>query len=438
MLSMMRNSVQVVPMAASALAGAAAYQVGKIASQAYDSLKSPPAPPTFYEQLLEMGLERKKTIAVALFGAAAVGFWACKNRRRRVLLKPLSQESLVAGSAEMPALEPACQVAIAFESPDGTLVKVGSGVRGLVGCNHVLFTAAHNLSFEQPLWLIKGSKQVRLGDYSPIPLAADAALLLVPEKTFGLLGVKVANFSPLPGKSVAVSVTGLAGKGTTGILSPVVNPHHGIGHVTYAATTAGGYSGAPYVSGSQVYGIHIHGGMRNGGFEILYLYALAKIALEYTEEDTEDAFMERLFNSDDPDYYVQEVGDKVIVRVHGNSHYHVVDAKKFRDYEARWENADYSSDDYVEECASEALNFQSPGQRSRAGPSIECLHRQPQLVTSSCQTSALPESSPSSDRRPQDPSNKRLKKLINSRLRRLQLKTNGTRSTPSRSLVTQV
>lgn len=327
-------------------------------------------------QVPDVGVKGKAALAVALFGLASAAVIVRISRKKVVHIRPLAQESVITGSQEMAMFEASCQATLAYEAEDGSLVAVGSGVRMQVGSQDLLVTAAHNLPHIKILWLLKRGERYKVGllhDCEMIPLAADAAAILLPSKPFSVLGVKVASLAPMPATRAAVSITGIAGKGTTGTLSVINADHHAFGHVQYSATTMGGYSGAPYMSGNSMYGLHTHGGARNGGYEALYLYSLARSALGYVEEATEDAFLSRLFSTDDPEYKVQEVGDKVILRTE-DAKYHVFDRKKFQEYEDRWQ---YSIDEeeYVEESAEPALNCRGPGVSSRDGDCIQCWER---------------------------------------------------------------
>lgn len=377
----------IAPLASTALQMA----VGAGLFQAMRALRPQPPNPPLWSMCLPSA---KLGLAAAMFGAASLGVLVCRGKRR-VFIKPISQESLVTGSQELVQREPDCQVSVAYINPQGNLDVVGAGIRMKVGEHSLLLTASHNLAYSTDLWLIKGSNQVRVGQVEVIPLAADASIVEVPERVFSTLGVKIAQLGPLPGKSTMVSISGVSGKGTVGQLHEVVNDYAGMGHVEYRGTTMGGYSGAPYASGRTVYGMHVHGGARNGGYEILYLYAAAKVELEVYDEDTEDVYLARLFASRDADYYVQFKGRKAIVRVGAGRHYHVVDRQKFENAEYEWEHRDddpYDDEEYVEECAAQpmsvSLNFQRPGHESRAGNMSANSSQHQQSASSSGPTNA--------------------------------------------------
>lgn len=335
------------------------------------------------------------TVGVAAISAAAAhyyGMW-----RRRVVFAPLCQESLVPHSTQVIMREPRCQVSLAYEANGTTLEAVGAGLRVTIGPHHCLLTAMHNLAYDKPLWLVKGENQMCLGKVDYISLAADAALVVVPEKVFSVLGVKVATLSPMLTATQTVTIVGIAGKGTTGTLRASDVAQHGLGHVEYKASTYGGYSGAPYMSGNSAYGMHTHGGARNGGYSLLYLYCIAKIELKHDEEDSDDAFLRRLFNDEDEVWYhhIEERGDDKLVVKTRSGHYHVVDKKRYYEIDAEY---DIFSDSvardrakYVPEHApgvnlivEQPKNCHCPGLQSRAGVSIPLsLDKPPQTSVSS-------------------------------------------------------
>lgn len=379
------------------------------------------------------GRTGKTVAAAALFGCAAVGIIR-KLGARKLVLRPKTQESLVNGSVEAPSRTPDCQVHLAYENSSGQLDVIGSGLRMQVGDYDLLVTASHNLAYSQPLWLVKNGKQVCVGVVDTIPLAADASAVVVGSKPFVTLGVKVASLSPLSGDKQVVSITGLANKGTVGMLRVVKSDTQSIGSVEYCASTMGGYSGAPYVSGRSVFGMHAFGGARNGGYEILYLYAAAKVELGLLDEDSEDIYIQRLF-AGEPDYTVQEKGGKVIVREHGTKHYHVLDREKFYAAENAWLYSD--DEEYEQECASQpltvALNSQAPGLLSRGGSCTPSVPQEPQCPSTSGQTSA---SKKRSKRRLKSPATKlqmQLEEQIASARRKLALLLNGDPSSSNQS-----
>lgn len=377
------------------LAAAGVTSVAAVVGE-YLYLTRPPPPKT----VLELGFEAvrswdRRYVAAALFGFAGCAAVARKVRAKPLRYSPISQESVQPDSVEKEQSVADCQVFIGYGRGD-VIDIIGSGFRMMVGPFDCLVSTSHNLVIGNDLWLVKGDKRFHVGGFDKIQLCPDASLVVLSSQPFSYLGVKVANATPLSTTSGAVvSVTGIMGKGTTGRLRVVPHSEGCLGSTKYAGTTGGGYSGAPYVSGSSVMGMHVHGGIYNGGYELLYLYACAKCELQ-VEEESGEAYIMRMLRSD-TDYRVQYKGQKAIVREHGNAHYHVFDRKLFTDLESRYElgiedeNASHPvsvSAPVVSESGPSAvcLNYQGPGVMSRAGSCTPCCPHAQQPTSSMCQT----------------------------------------------------
>lgn len=330
----------------------------------------------------------------ALWGAAAVGFglagcawrwWTNRREQLRVTLCPSEEESIRVDSPEKDMSEPDCQVAIGYMVKENVMGIIGSGIRITVGEHHLLLTTLHNIKGKGNLWLIKGDKRVELEEPEIVPIETDAAVVKVSADVWSGLGVKIARLAAITSADQYVSIAGIAGKGSTGRLSCLAR---NFGHVAYDGTTQGGYSGAAYHVARSIYGMHVWGGARNAGYEILYLYACAKVELDVAEEDSEEIFLARLFSRQDAEYTVQEKGDKMIVRMglystHGR--YHVVDKRNFQRKEAEWQYGGEVEDDVREDEAAQnpilleqALNYQRPGHHARAGNLNAAQVQQPQ------------------------------------------------------------
>lgn len=317
-------------------------------------------------------IRRNPKVALAtmvVVSGAAVGIWAGRRGKRPLLLKnPISHESAVEGSVEMPAKLPPCQVYLGYPNREGNIEIVGSGFRMAVGERDFLMTASHNLAFDDQLYLIREGQIVNVGPTkNSVQVGTDAAALELPVKVWSTLQASRAKFAPLSrAGSTYVNVVGINGKGTTGKLQP----EDVLGCVTYSGTTMGGYSGAPYSNAKTVLGMHAYGGRRNGGYSILYLYHLLKIALDINDEAYTKAFFQKLLGRRDPLLTDQHVGDWVIVESQDGYYYRFPkeDYRRYRDewYEANHqieEESDY--DDYEYESAVPP-NLQRPAQR-RAG-----------------------------------------------------------------------
>lgn len=317
---------------------------------------------------------RVALLGVVVVSGAAAGIWASRRGKRPLLLRnPISHESAVEGSVEMPAKLPPSQVYLGYPNREGNIEIVGSGFRMAVGERDFLMTAAHNLAFDDQLYLIREGQIVNVGSpKTSIQVGTDAAALELPARVWSALQASRAKFAPLSRTgSTYVNVVGINGKGTTGKLQP----EDILGCVTYSGTTMGGYSGAPYCNATTVLGMHAYGGRRNGGYSVLYLYHLLKIALDVNDESYTKSFFQKLLGRRDPLVTDQYVGDWVIVESQEGYYYRFPkeDYRRYRDewYEANHhveEESDYD-DDYVYESAVPP-NSKGPAIR-RAGSTLQ-------------------------------------------------------------------
>lgn len=297
-----------------------------------------------------------------------------------ILKNPISQESKVEGSVETPMRPPKCQVMLGYPNKDGCIEIVGCGIRVGAGCKDYLLTAAHNLAFDDHLYMVAGSNIVKVKEppSSSISVGTDAAVLEIPTSMWSKLQVTRANYATLPRDTgMYVSIVGVNNKGTSGKLVP----ENVLGCVTYGSSTMAGYSGAAYFSGNQVYGMHVYGGKRNAGYAAMYLNHLVKIALEIEDEAKiyDRAFFNKIMRNRDPMVRDQVIGDYVIVENQAGYFYRFPkeDYYKFRndEYEAEHPEVMEEEEDYVEECIQDPSarpvipNVVSPAKR-RAGSTL--------------------------------------------------------------------
>nr|QED21515.1 hypothetical protein 1 [Stapleton virus] len=80
-----------------------------------------------------------------------------------------------------------------------------------------------------------------------------------------------------------VSIVGISGKGTTGVLQ---DDPHVFGRIIYHGTTKPGYSGAAYSSGREIVGIHTNGGAVNGGYSASYILSMLNYLDKKINEDS--------------------------------------------------------------------------------------------------------------------------------------------------------
>lgn len=309
--------------------------------------------------------------------AGAVVFKICRRKRLVLIDRPYLQESVVPDSEELPMRAPNCQVWLAYPNADGNLEVIGAGFRAQFAGKSYLVTAGHNLAFDDTLFLIKGANVVKIGNPQVTPIGTDASLMEVPEKIWSTMGVSVATFSPVPNRGqVHVSICGRDMNGTTGYLTGAPC----VGQITYSGTTKGGYSGAPYFSANSVFGMHCHGGRRNGGLSAMYLSALAKLHLGIVDEsDYSFSWYKRMYNKSREDPSVQYLNDKAVV-MNDDGHVYVMDKTKFEEFNSRLavERGREEYEDREEELEPEStrtLNWRRPG-TSRASDTMARSHAQ--------------------------------------------------------------
>lgn len=330
---------------------------------------------------LSTGKAGKAALGVAC--AAALGAVGLYYWRKPLVLadKPLVNETVVPESIEVPTRPPNCQVWIGYPNKNGVVDVVGSGFRVQLGGVSFVATAAHNLAYDEPLFLIKGANVVIFKDPRAdiITVGSDGALFRVDDKTWSKLGVTVATLSPVPSRTQThVTVCGRNHLGTSGFL---VADKSALGHVEYSATTKAGYSGAPYVSGQNVFGMHLHGGRRNGGLSAFYFLALAKCALGIFDEGAYDyTWYKRLYGKQPrgENFNAQFLGNSVVIMTDDGFAYRL-DKADFEEFDRRLKIDagdeayghldDISEDSYVEECYPISGNGMSPAYR-RASTSI--------------------------------------------------------------------
>nr|UGO57360.1 MAG: hypothetical protein 2 [Riboviria sp.] len=186
-------------------------------------------------------------------------------------------ESTVAGSNEIAASHRTGEVFIG----EGDCIY-GKGCRiynWLVFPEHVKQSCKEKLTIAHPsgkasrTFNFQGDEREKLSgiDGCFIDLATDVVCILLPDDIWSRLGIGKVNVGFIESGS-NVTITGISGRGTIGVLSPSFA--NGFGMVRYGATTMAGYSGALYTSGNRAVGMHLWGGSANIGMALDYIRCL--------------------------------------------------------------------------------------------------------------------------------------------------------------------
>ncbi|APG75961.1 hypothetical protein 1 [Xingshan nematode virus 5] len=191
-------------------------------------------------------------------------------------------ETVVADSPLFKATGPPCQVLI---GAGGTVL--GCGFR----YEDALITAYHTFqAAEGPFWM--AGMPLREGEPEKVALPLPDSVEVLPDLAVVRVrrwptGVKSARFARQ--HEGYGRITGPLDQTSNGF----IETGKMFGYVTYSGSTQGGFSGAPYMLGSHVAGIHLYGGVQNGGYSGPYLEKVLKPYLGKVPESSED-FVERL------------------------------------------------------------------------------------------------------------------------------------------------
>lgn len=180
-------------------------------------------------------------------------------------------ESVRANSRESSMILPKCQRPVGYFDGEQFVVH-GSAIRiddVLVMPEHVYASsggAQMQLSSGRFLDLRSGSLPVT-------KLDTDVVMVRVSPAEMSQLGLKNPSIChELPDHGALVSICGPLLQGTTAALKP----GKGFGTVVYEGTTRPGYSGAAYMKGDVLMGMHRFGGQLNGGNSASYLACLVR------------------------------------------------------------------------------------------------------------------------------------------------------------------
>lgn len=238
-----------------------------------------------------------KAGSAAASKARILGSWIASKWRKPLALRPASTsprcgesvlpESAVPGSEERSMTFPKGQVIVGFQQ-GGSFHVVGCAVRidqWLVVPDHVKSAVSGDIKLE--LLTADRKRRLVLTDAemdSFVIVDTDILACQLSEARFSEAGLGKPSICPTLSETVGgyVAVVGAYGKGTTGTLR-----HSTLfGKVVYSGSTFKGYSGAAYMLGSQLAGVHLHGGTVNAGYSSSYLLAMLKHMFKIKDEDT--------------------------------------------------------------------------------------------------------------------------------------------------------
>lgn len=251
--------------------------------------------------------------AIGIMVGLVLIYWIRRSkpsRKRLIDQLAVSPEGMIPGS---PLLDsgriPKGQVTVAIKR-DGTLHVVGGGLR----IENHLVTPTHNTIMGCELWVLNGDKEARVDVDTEIQLAADVSAFSVPENVWSRLQVGQVKLGPL--KALAtVTVTSACDQKYSISSLKASQP---MGRVVYEGSTMPGFSGSAYMNGTVALGMHCHGGVRGGGYELLYLWARLKLALDQVPEDSSDFFLREARRG----YDYEDLGSEDVVLRFADGNYH--------------------------------------------------------------------------------------------------------------------
>lgn len=221
-------------------------------------------------------------------------------------------ESRRPGSEENFMTSPRCQAVVAYKD-DGKMVVIGNVMRFdrnyIVGPDHVLGGPVSDAKY------VKGSQAwVSLEGKERVFLDTDLVAIQLSDKELSQIGVSVCKIAVLPDSGMMAQVVGPESKGTIGVLR---HDPRLFGRVVYEGTTLSGYSGAAYVAGNGVLGVHQSGGVVNSGYSASYVWNLILLANGAKLESSEDWLLGQFKHSKKLEWRTCAAPDEVLVRVNG-------------------------------------------------------------------------------------------------------------------------
>lgn len=289
-------------------------------------------------------------------------------------------ESRRDGSEEQVMTSPRCQCKIG-RLQDGVFSVLGCAIRFegdyLVSPDHVMGGDDLEEKFVlgvQGLVSLRGKERLKI--------ATDMVAVKVTATEAARIGAQICVLGGLK-RTTYAQIVGPFGKGTTGVLKddPWV-----FGRLVYEGTTIGGYSGAAYMSGNQVIGLHQCGGHLNGGYSATYIWTNLKSALRQfsVSEETGD-FLRGQYNAGKKMRW-STTGDPSYVQVQVDGIYTMVTKEGMdKAFGRDWQNSEVIQrgydrvydDNQLESVSGESNRSKCPGASSIVGKSQELERQDP-------------------------------------------------------------
>lgn len=288
-----------------------------------------------------------------------------KSLKRYVDPMMTSPEGMVPGNELLDGGKlPRGQVAVAIKR-GGNLCVVGGGIR----VENYLLTPMHNTFSGCDLYVVVGEKEVRVDPDTELILAADVCAYKLSETAWATLGVQQAKLGPLKSSATVTATSSCDGKYSVSSLRPI----EPLGRLNYYGSTQPGFSGSAYMNGNVALGMHLHGGVQGGGYELLYLYARLKLAIQQRPEDSAD-FMYKTAREEDFRTERLADDDEIVRMASGTYHITKTDIvskmRKLRDSTDWADEVEYDEledrlarQDYVPESLIPSTSFPGEGRR---------------------------------------------------------------------------
>lgn len=237
-----------------------------------------------------------------------------------VLSRTPQMESRRVGSEEANLTAPKCQVAVG-SYVGGAYVAHGAAVRMDAARQVFLIMPDHVKSHSESLVVRGRQGDLDLTGRDCLVIDTDLVAIQLTDNEIARVGVSRPDlYTSLPTRGQLAQIVAPHGKGTTGTLT---DDPFAFGRMIYSGTTLGGYSGAGYMVGTALAGLHQYGGQINGGCSASYVYVTLCHKLKIKNEDTED-FLLQAYNEGREVWVDHGWYDLDTARVRVGGQYHIV------------------------------------------------------------------------------------------------------------------